>query len=95
MADRFLLLCCRSCLKGEDNTELYEILAIDRRADGDAIKKAYKKASLNLHPDKLAQRGIEQTNEHKQEFLKVCRKSRGSFVRVAGRFPCRRRVGCG
>jgi curved DNA-binding protein CbpA len=72
MADRFLLLCCRSCLKGDDNTEYYEVLGLENRhVDTDTIKKAYKKASLNLHPDKLAQKGIEQTHEHKQQFLKV------------------------
>jgi preprotein translocase subunit Sec63 len=73
MAERFFLLCCRSCLRGDDNKEYYSVMGIEdpRSADTDAIKKAYKKASLNLHPDKLAQRGIEQTNEHKQQFLKV------------------------
>lgn len=73
MADFFLLFCCRSCLKGEDdNKELYEILNVeDRRAHIDVIKKSYKKQSLALHPDKLAQKGITVTAEHSQKFLKV------------------------
>lgn len=71
--DRILLLCCRSCLRGDgDNNEYYEVLGLpDRHVSQEAIKKAFKKTSLNLHPDKLAQRGIEQTPESKQMFLKV------------------------
>lgn len=69
----FVLFCCRSCLKGEDdNKQLYEILKVeDRRAHVDVIKKAFKKQSLSLHPDKLAQRGIAVTPEHSQQFLKI------------------------
>lgn len=71
--DRLLLLCCRSCLKGDgDNNEYYEILGLPgRNVNQEAIKKAFKKASLNYHPDKLAQRGIVATAENKQMFLKV------------------------
>ena len=69
--DGLLLICCRSCLRGDDNTEYYVLLGIDKRADIDIIKKAYKKASLNLHPDKLAQKGITQTAEHREQFVKI------------------------
>ena len=71
--DRLILLCFRSCLKGDgDNNEYYEILGLpDKNVSQDAIKKAFKKASLNFHPDKLAQRGIEVTAENKLHFLKV------------------------
>ena len=70
--DRISLLFCKSCLKGDDNQEFYTILGIDdHSADADAIKKAYKKISLSLHPDKLAQRGMQATPEQKAQFLKV------------------------
>jgi curved DNA-binding protein CbpA len=70
--DRVLLLCFRSCLRGDgDNLEYYEILGEKTSASQEEIKKAFKKQSLNLHPDKLAQRGIEVTADHKQDFLKV------------------------
>ena len=36
--DGLLLICCRSCLRGGDNTEYYSLLGIDRRADIDRIK---------------------------------------------------------
>ena len=71
MSEGILLLCCGSFFKGGDNHENYEILEVDRNASQDAIKKAYKKKSLEIHPDKLTQRGIEVTVEHKQQFLKV------------------------
>jgi hypothetical protein len=65
------IFCCRSCLRGDDNKEYYEILSIKQNDNTDTIKKSYKKASLNLHPDKLAQKGIQQTQQHKDDFLKV------------------------
>lgn len=62
----------RSCLRGDgDNNEYYAVLGVDKNSKEDDIKKAYKKTSLSLHPDKLAQRGIEVTSAKKQEFLKV------------------------
>jgi hypothetical protein len=70
--DQFLLfLCCKSCLKGNDNIEYYEILNIHRKCSKEAIKSAYRRQSLQLHPDKLAQKGIQPTNEQKQQFLKI------------------------
>lgn len=71
--DRFFLFCFRSCLKGENDHEYYDVLEIDNPnvATIDSIKKQYKKLSLSLHPDKLAQKGIEVTAEHKQKFLKI------------------------
>lgn len=80
------MLCFRSCLKGDgDNNEYYEILGLpDKNVNQDAIKKAFKKASLNFHPDKLAQRGIEATAENKLQFLKVML----IIIKVLLSFPC-------
>jgi len=58
-------------LRGGSNKEYYEVLGLDRRANVDAIKKAYKKASLSLHPDKIAQRGRAVTDEDKAQLLRV------------------------
>ena len=72
MSEALLLFCCRSCLKGDTDTEYYDQLGIeDRYASIDDIKKAYKKKSLQLHPDRLAQRGIQVTQEHNQQFQKL------------------------
>lgn len=64
------LFCCRSCLKGEGaDDEYYTRLDLEsKRVSSDAIKKAYKKKSLQLHPDRLAQRGITVTPEHNLQF---------------------------
>mmetsp|Transcript_23883 Transcript_23883/g.35039 ORF Transcript_23883/g.35039 Transcript_23883/m.35039 type:complete len:532 (+) Transcript_23883:59-1654(+) len=72
MAEALLLFCFRSCLK-EDNSsrEYYDRLGLDSKASTDAIKKAYKKKSLQLHPDRLAQKGIQVTPEHNLEFQKL------------------------
>lgn len=33
--------------------DLYDVLGIDKKATGDQIKKAYRKASLKIHPDRV------------------------------------------
>jgi hypothetical protein len=50
--ERFFLFCFRSCLKGENDREYYDILEIDNPnlATTDYIKKQYKKLSLSVHP---------------------------------------------
>eukprot|EP01032_Pedospumella_encystans_P038857 gene38857-44046_t len=71
--ERVFFFCFRSCLKGDSEREYYDILEIDNPnvATVEIIKRQYKKLSLSVHPDKLAQRGIEVTAEHKQKFLKI------------------------
>ncbi len=71
--ETLFLFCCRSCLKSSgENRELYDRLGLEsKKATLDDIKKAYKKKSLSLHPDKLKQRGISVTEEHTKEFLSV------------------------
>ena len=68
--DAIFLFCCRACLKGEGaDDEYYTRLGLDdKKASTEAIKKAYKKKSLQLHPDRLAQKGITVTPEHNKQF---------------------------
>ena len=40
------------------NGDYYDLLEVRKNANADDIKKAYKKRSLQLHPDKLRQRGM-------------------------------------
>lgn len=63
-----LLFCCQSCLKSDNDTEYYDRLDLTSNATLDDIKKSYKKKSLQLHPDRLAQKGIKVTSEHNQQF---------------------------
>ena len=44
---------------------LYEILGIEKDADADAIKLAYRKAALKWHPDKNNHRLEEATEVHR------------------------------
>lgn len=70
--EAILLFCCRSCLKSDKDTLYYDLLGLeDQNASADAIKKAYKKKSLELHPDRLARKGIQVTAEHNQQFQKL------------------------
>ena len=45
--------------------ELYHLLEVDRRATAAEIKSAFRNKSLELHPDKLAQRGQRVIDEGK------------------------------
>jgi hypothetical protein len=45
--------------------------ASTRHITSDEIKRAYKRISLSIHPDKLTQRGLEVTLERRQQFVTV------------------------
>ena len=51
----------KPCLLGDQppDTALYTLLGITDAADAGDIRKAYRRKSLALHPDKLAQRGAD------------------------------------
>lgn len=51
----------------------YSILGVDSNAKDDEIRKAYRKKSLKLHPDKIAQRGgnLSKKEEAAAEYEKV------------------------
>ena len=70
----FFLCCCKSFLgsTGEEGAEsFYELLGIDNDATPEEIKKAYKRRSLEMHPDKLAQRGKVVTPEDQARFTRM------------------------
>jgi len=52
-------------LPPHDDTEptFYEVLGLDASATDDELRKAYRKLSLKLHPDKIAQRGGDATKK--------------------------------
>lgn len=73
MADWLFFFCCRGCLRGdEDPDALYNVLGVSRRASAEEIRKAYRKLSLNVHPDKILQRGgARPTKEQVEEFARL------------------------
>jgi DnaJ-class molecular chaperone len=52
-------------------TTYYDILTVDRTATPEDIRKSYKKLSLKLHPDKVAQRGDLKADEAAADYEKV------------------------
>lgn len=69
----FFLCCCKSFL-GHDSSgenDFYGLLGVERDASPDEIKRAYKKQSLQMHPDKLAQRGQPVTEEDQAKFTRM------------------------
>mmetsp|Transcript_32720 Transcript_32720/g.48453 ORF Transcript_32720/g.48453 Transcript_32720/m.48453 type:complete len:586 (-) Transcript_32720:287-2044(-) len=70
----FFLCCCKSFFGSDDVTEgndFYSLLGVEHDASQDDIKKAYKKKSLSMHPDKLAQRGKVATEEDQARFTRM------------------------
>jgi len=72
----FILCCCKACLPNDNESNegqesFYDLLGVDPYASHDDIKRAYKRQSLIMHPDKLAQKGHVVTEEDKVRFTKM------------------------
>jgi len=68
----FFLCCCKSFLGSTDKEEdYYALLGVERDASPEELKRAYKRQSLAMHPDKLAQKGITVTPEAQAKFTRM------------------------
>jgi preprotein translocase subunit Sec63 len=69
----FFLCCCKSFFgdEPEGTEDFYTLLGVDRDASQEEIKKAYKRKSLQMHPDKLAQKGLTVTEESQALFTRM------------------------
>lgn len=69
----FFLCCCKSFFgdEPEGSADFYSLLGVDRDASPEEIKKAYKRKSLQMHPDKLAQKGLTVTEESQALFTRM------------------------
>eukprot|EP00573_Skeletonema_grethae_P009019 CAMPEP_0201694876 /NCGR_PEP_ID=MMETSP0578-20130828/6984_1 /ASSEMBLY_ACC=CAM_ASM_000663 /TAXON_ID=267565 /ORGANISM="Skeletonema grethea, Strain CCMP 1804" /LENGTH=612 /DNA_ID=CAMNT_0048180609 /DNA_START=60 /DNA_END=1898 /DNA_ORIENTATION=+ len=67
------LCCCRSFLSSRqsEGESFYDLLNVDRHATQDELKRAYKRQSLQMHPDKLAQRGRTVTAADRDRFTRM------------------------
>lgn len=74
----FFLCCCKACIGSPDSTSdddnhnnFYALLSVEPDATPEEIKRAYKRQSLQMHPDKLAQRGKPVTPEDQAKFQRM------------------------
>ena len=67
--------CCAGFLNpnGEGSKEFYEVMGLEQTATHAEIRRAWKKLSLQYHPDKLAQRGQTLTDEMRDKFRTIKR----------------------
>ncbi|CAM9349805.1 unnamed protein product [Choristocarpus tenellus] len=66
------ICCCKDFFRGdEDRDGLYNALEVDRSATQVEIKQAYKNMSLQIHPDKITQRGLEVTTVDKEKYQRM------------------------
>mmetsp|Transcript_32662 Transcript_32662/g.49226 ORF Transcript_32662/g.49226 Transcript_32662/m.49226 type:complete len:668 (+) Transcript_32662:41-2044(+) len=72
LGTRILLFWFASLLPptNSDDIEYYELLGVTKSASKEEIRKAYKKKSLFLHPDKILQRGGN-PDDHRQEYQNI------------------------
>eukprot|EP00984_Skeletonema_dohrnii_P026896 scaffold16292_cov72-Skeletonema_dohrnii-CCMP3373.AAC.1 len=69
----FFLCCCRSFLSSRQSEDesFYDLLSVDKHATQDELKRAYKRQSLQMHPDKLAQKGKTVTADDRDRFTRM------------------------
>ena len=70
----FFLCCCRSFLSSsgrDDGESFYDLLGVTPKATPEELKRAYKRMSLLMHPDKLAQKGQTVTPADRDRFTRM------------------------
>ena len=65
-----------------DKRDYYEVLGVERGADDDSIKKAYRKLAKKYHPDmnpgdKEAEDKFKECSEAYEELRRICPNCRG------------------
>lgn len=58
-------------MKGDDQESFYDLLGVSSKANADELKKAYKRQSLLMHPDKLSQKRQSVSEADRDRFTRM------------------------
>ena len=76
---RHLLQEAKLELKKSKRKDYYKILGVERSANDEEIKKAYRKRAMVHHPDRHSGATEQEKKDHEQKFKEVCVKDIISF----------------
>ena len=62
-------------LKKSKRKDFYKILGVEKTANDDEIKKAYRKRAMVHHPDRHSSASEEEKKDHETKFKEVTKKS--------------------
>jgi len=76
-------------LKKSKRKDFYKILGVEKTANDDEIKKAYRKRAMVHHPDRHSSASDDEKKDHETKFKEVCTCTSGMYHYIFHHFSFR------